>query len=456
MLDGEADAAFESLVGLAAETLGCPTAMLTLVDRDVVWLKATTWEGPKMVPRSVSFCDHTVRDNRLTVVENAKVDVRFADNPFVCAAKPIVFYAGMPLYARDQDGTRYPIGALCVIDDAPRSLTEHGRNTLTNLAALAEKLIAAGASTDRAVSLAVASQGQAAALLRKDQIFRQAERMARIGSWRVRLADKHLEWSEGVLHIHDLPLDSMPDIDKAIEYYTPEHRQRIEQGLERLIATGEPFDIEADFISARGVAKRVRSIGELERVDGEVVGIVGVFRDVSEEYALSNALRRSAETDSLTKILNRGAFNRSLDEAMARAAVASTPLALVLIDLDAFKMVNDTLGHIAGDDVLRDVAQRLGQPWLNGSPAFRLGGDEFALIVEDAGLVAAHDRLRARLEAELCVPVTSSGLTIATGGSVGVAIFDRSFATQRAFIHQADAALYDAKRARVGDRRARG
>lgn len=455
ILPGEPDAAFESLVALAAETLGCPTAMLNLVDRDVVWVKARTGEGPKAVPRSISFCDHAVRDDRLTVVENAPLDRRFAENPFVCGADPIIFYAGMPIRARTDDGESHPVGVLCVIDGTPRSLNERERAALANLAIVAEALITARTNTRQAVSLAVASQDQSAALLRKDQIFRQAERMARMGSWRVNLADNHLEWSEGVLRIHDLPLDSKPDVANAISFYAPEHRRLIEEALARLVETGEPFDVEADFVSARGVTKRVRSIGELERVDGEAVGIVGLFRDVSDEYALSNALRLSADTDSLTKIFNRGAFNRSLGEAMARSAESGAPLALVLVDLDAFKMVNDTLGHVAGDDVLREVAQRLRQPWLQDSPAFRLGGDEFALIVTDEALIAAHGRLRARLEAELCVPVTSSGLTIATGGSVGVAIFDPSFTTQRAFIHQADAALYRAKRARVGDRRIR-
>ena len=104
--------------------------------------------------------------------------------------------------------------------------------------------------------------------------------------------------------------------------------------------------------------------------------------------------------------------------------------------------------------MLRADGRRLQLPWLQQSFAARLGGDEFALIVDDAGLVAAHATFAARLQQELCVPVSVHGLTIATSGTVGTALLGRHD-NVRDFVHAADTELYAAKRTRIGERRRR-
>ena len=124
--------------------------------------------------------------------------------------------------------------------------------------------------------------------------------------------------------------------------------------------------------------------------------------------------------------------------------------------MDGFKAVNDTFGHLAGDSVLRTVGRRLRRPWLGSSFPARIGGDEFAIIIDGADLLADLDSLTARLQADLRVPVTSDGLTIATAGSVGAMMFADQFASAAEFIGATDRALYAAKKRRVGDRRIAG
>ncbi|TXC72526.1 diguanylate cyclase [Sphingomonas ginsenosidivorax] len=453
LLDSEPEREFDALVALAAQMLHAPTALLTLIDRDRQWIKAAEGFAPREIPRGMAFCDHTIRGTQPMVIPDARDDIRFVDNPLVAGETGVRFYAGAPIHAIGSEGERHAIGAICVIDDAPRSLDADGRRALMHLATLAEVMIAARTAAQKALTIATTADRQAAALSRQDRIFRQAERMAAIGSWRMSLDDDVVEWSDGVYRIHGLPVGRMPSMDDALAFYPPHAREHVADAIATAVEHGDPFELEVDFLTAQAELRRVRLLGERETIDGAPAALVGVFQDVTERHALETRLRLLADTDSLTGLANRAAFERALDAAMTRAGAEHTPLLLALVDLDGFKAINDTLGHTAGDDVLRGVGRSLGAPWLNGSVAARLGGDEFAVIVEDAYLTADPAWLRARLEESLCVPVEAGGLSLVSAGTVGIATFDRDCHSIRDFVHRADTSLYAAKRERVGERR---
>ncbi len=453
LLDSEPEREFDALVALAADMLECPVAMLTLVDSDRLWIKASSDGNLGEIRRNVGMCDYTIRGHAPLVIDELRGDLRFAENPLVKSADGLRFYAGVPIHTVDEFGERHAIGALCVVDTAPRSLNAAGLRALTHLATLAETTIAARTAAHRAISIATIADRQSAVLTRQDRIFRQAERMAAFGSWRVTLADDHLEWSDGVYRIHGLQVGDPPPMPIAMGFYPPQAREEVTAGLTLTVETGVPFDIEVDFFTAQGTPRRVRVMGEREGGDGTPVALVGVFQDVTERHALEVTLRRSADTDSLTGIANRAAFDRALDSAITRAHATDTPLLLALVDLDGFKAINDTLGHTAGDDVLRGVGRVLQAPWLKNSFAARLGGDEFALIVEDPTLSATTEQVRARLEEALRFPIALNGLAMVSAGTVGITALDPDCHTIRDFVHRADTVLYQAKRARVGERR---
>jgi diguanylate cyclase (GGDEF)-like protein len=443
LLDTAPEQDFDALVRLAAAVTGCPTAFVALIDAKRMWVKAGVGAVPAVVPRPDALCDTIIRTDAPLVVGDLAADPGFRDHWIVAAGSR--FCAGLPIRAADIEGAARPVGTLCVLDPLPRGLDAGQQRALADLARLAEALIVSRRAAREALA-------HAAALERQHRLFAQAERMARIGSWRLTLDDEHVEWSEGIIRIHDLPGGRTPSLATALDFYPPAARAAVSAALARTIETGEPFDLEVDFISASGRQLRVRSAGELERDEGNPRAIVGVFRDVTEEHAFTEALRRSADTDPLTLIANRTAFERRLEQATGGKA----PFALALIDLDGFKRVNDTLGHLAGDDLLKAVARRLHAPWLKGSLAARLGGDEFAVVIDDPALLAAEDKLVARLEDELCVSTTHAGLTMETGSSVGLVRFDRArHGSTRDLVQAADEALYIAKRSRVGERRRR-
>ena len=359
---GGPSADFDAIVKLAADMLDCPVAMLSLIDRDRLLVKASHGIDFHELPRDQTFCDHTIRQSDPMVIDDLRDDPRFTTNPHVAPEGGARFYAGIAIHAVDNDGIRQPIGALCVMDVVPRSLVDSGRHTLAHLAALAEALVAARKVAIEAIDLAAASERLATELARKERIFTHAERMAGIGFWRMSIADQAIEWSEGISRIHGLAPGEQPALAEALDYYPPAERAVVSAALAHTLETGQPFDFEADFDTAQRDRRRVRSIGEVELRDGVPVALIGVFQDITERHALETSLRRSANTDALTGIGNRAAFDRTLRTAMIDAHADGRPLVLVLADLDAFKSINDTFGHAAGDDVLRAVAHALSAP----------------------------------------------------------------------------------------------
>ena len=162
---------------------------------------------------------------------------------------------------------------------------------------------------------------------------------------------------------------------------------------------------------------------------------------VAELEAERELTLRLAQTDSLTGLVNRGAFTAALCARLEAARAAGGRVALFVIDLDRFKHLNDTLGHHAGDLVLAEVGERLRAEAAPGELTARLGGDEFALISDTADVAGRA----ARLLAQLSQPQTIYGRTISPGASVGVAVYPQDAADAADLQRFADMALYRVK-----------
>ena len=448
LLDSEPEKAFDALVAIAAQRFDCPISLLTLIDRDRQWIKARSGIEVEQTDRDVAFCDHTIRGDAPFIVNDASTDPSFADNPFVTDNPHVRFYAGAPIHISDSTG-RHAIGALCIIDDKPRSLNAVQLAALVHMASIAEALIAARGAAREAVSIAESAQEQTRLLRRQERVFGQAERLSKIGSWRLDLANDAISWSDGMYRIHEIAPEDKPTLTAALDFYPPRDRAVVSAALARTIETGQTFEVEVDFITARGKRRRMRSSGEMEIENGRAIALVGVFQDITDTHHIERKLRESASTDEVTQIANRAEFNRVLEAELQRAR-AGGGLILVLIDLDDFKTTNDTFGHLAGDDVLRAVGQRLRAPYLKASFAARPGGDEFALLLTDPDLVAAAPAIIHRLLEHLKNPVQSAVALLPMSGTIGSASPGPGVDTIRELMHAADVALYTAKRARRG------
>jgi len=161
--------------------------------------------------------------------------------------------------------------------------------------------------------------------------------------------------------------------------------------------------------------------------------------------------RHLATHDDLTTLPNRGCFLDRLHHAIADAAARPHALALLYMDLDGFKRVNDRLGHLAGDEVLRIVAARIARGVRSVDLVGRLGGDEFVCAVTAFPHGRVHlIRLACKLHSLIAAPMRIRGASIVVPPSIGITIFPRDGDTGEALMHRADAAMYRAKRRNIG------
>ena len=183
---------------------------------------------------------------------------------------------------------------------------------------------------------------------------------------------------------------------------------------------------------------------------GAFVGFRGVGSDVTEQRASADKINRMARFDTLTGLPNRLQVNETLVRAMAEAEKWGKRCAFMMIDLDRFKAVNDTLGHPVGDRLLGRVSERLGQLMTANELCGRLGGDEFAVVVRDASDTAAVEKLAKAIIETLSRPYEVDQHTLYIGASVGLATGPRDGRTAEMLIRSADLALYRAKDAGRG------
>jgi diguanylate cyclase (GGDEF)-like protein/PAS domain S-box-containing protein len=182
-----------------------------------------------------------------------------------------------------------------------------------------------------------------------------------------------------------------------------------------------------------------------QRVDGRTVGRVWSFRDVTAHTRLERELAHQAFHDSLTDLANQALFRDRIDHALARAARQPDRLAVVFLDLDNFKAVNDSLGHTAGDEVLVAVAERLGRCVRDSDTVARLGGDEFAVLLEDLETMNSATLLADRIHSVLQRPFLLAGREVFISASIGIAL-DEPGIDSGQLLRNADIAMYTAKR----------
>ena len=188
-----------------------------------------------------------------------------------------------------------------------------------------------------------------------------------------------------------------------------------------------------------------QTISLVRQAGGEVARYVSVFSDISALKPTEAQLWHLAHHDPLTGLPNRLLLGDELERSMSRARRHDQPLALLFIDLDGFKAVNDRLGHQAGDEVLRAVGARLRQAVRAEDAVARLGGDEFIVVLEEiAGTAAAHEAAR-KLRQAIGQPVPMGGQMISVSASIGVALYPDDGHDAEALIHAADGAMYRGK-----------
>ncbi|MBI5486424.1 MAG: EAL domain-containing protein [Deltaproteobacteria bacterium] len=205
-------------------------------------------------------------------------------------------------------------------------------------------------------------------------------------------------------------------------------------------------DVEFRARTGSGETRTIAMSAEVVDLEGRAC-VLGVFRDVEYRRQLEERLQHQATHDAVTGLPNRLLFRDRLAQALHSARRSGKPAAIVLMDLDRFKSVNDSLGHPAGDALLRETGRRLSACVRRSDTVARLGGDEFGLVLPEIGGPAGAVRVLDRLHAALAAPFLLEGRPLAVTASIGISCSPADGEDADTLVRNADIALYRAKEA---------
>lgn len=426
------EAEFDHATEVASHVLNAPIALVSLVGKDRQFFKARTGLAVCETEREASFCRHALWDSDILVVPDATLDPRFSANRLVIGEPFIRFYAGAPL--RNPDGVT--LGTLCVIDQEPRA--EFSKSDRQTLRLLADGIMDRLEARRLKLKIGDAEAGMQSITSSSPDAIVTADAENRIISWNA-AAERIFGHSRSEA------------VGQCLDIIVPSAMREAHGRRLHRVASGEPPRLLGTSVELTACRKDGSHIPiELSLSRWEEAGQVrfgGILRDISERKKAEEELRLAAVTDHLTGLSNRA----SLADRLATMERADARLALLLIDLDGFKEVNDRLGHLIGDEVLKEVGLRLRALLPPTHFVARMGGDEFVVLVEDnANPMDAYGLADTIILAiEEAMPLGSEMVSISA--SVGIACTTAETTDHRSMLGDADLALYKAK----GDGRGR-
>jgi len=556
------EAAFDDITKLLADLFSAPIAYLCMTEAECHWFKSRIGTELEEIPRSVSFCDHTLTHAGVMVVPDATLDARFAGNPMMNKPGCIRFYAGITL--RDGDG--FAMGTLAVADTVPRAITAQQENSLRRLAGIAldrmelrktqielrETVAAAEAARQDAVSdsaelrQVIDCLPQAIALLddqnrlilwngNYEKMFPETARYFEPGvsmefiyrksleairhnpkmkgvdeeewlrSWLTRLEqlgsiveqnvgdlrwiryDQHLAADGKKIYVrtditgernatesfrllfenNPVPMwvvekSSLKFIDinaAAVELYGYSRDEFLNMTSLEIRPPSEYQralnDAKTDFrfdsgekdwvhIKSDGTEILVSSYAKPIKYNGTDAAIVAVF-DVTERRKQDARIQYLAEHDALTGLPNRRLFLDLLSGSLSKKTQIAYCTSIILIDIDDFKGVNDTLGHQVGDELIVAVGARLEERVGDRGIVARLGGDEFAILLPMLTELGAAEAAANELVNAFGAPLKVGDYELLAGVSAGVSFSIGDSVDPSTLLRNADLALYRAK-----------
>ncbi|MBK5017109.1 EAL domain-containing protein [Pantoea sp. S62] len=422
--DALAENALDRLTTLAARLFRVPTAFVSLIDDQRQLFTSRYGLNIAGTARRVSFCDHTLAQGTFLCVPDTLDDPRFRNNPLVQGYPHLRFYAGIPLATPDG----HLIGTVCLADTLPRPpLTDADRQHLADIAALVMDRMEVHrldqlrhASQQRLESISATSPDAIICTdLRLGITFWNPAATGMFGYGPQEMTGRYVAG----LIADRCQTDYRNELDRLSGDEAAVSQPRTIQtwGLRR---DGREFPAEVSFSGWHEGGTRL-------------VGLI--IRDVTARHESEARLCELASLDMLTRLASRGAFMKQLEH----LTEAGVPCMLLMMDLDGFKAVNDTLGHAAGDALLCHVAEQIRQVCTDAIIAARLGGDEFIILLpggnDDASSTAE------RLIAAVQTPFRYHGSPVVVGASTGIASCPEHGKDASAVMSAADLALYRAK-----------
>jgi diguanylate cyclase (GGDEF)-like protein/PAS domain S-box-containing protein len=416
----------DAVVRIAARMFDMPVAAVNMIGSDHVFFAASVGVGDVDMGRDVSFCAHAITQDGVMVVPDAMADERFHDNPLVTGSANLRFYAGVPVCSPDG----HALGALCIIDSVPHGdFTQEDRDRLRELAQMASDRLEL-----RRIEVSA------------EQAKPSFEEFARDAATPVIWFDADgqlVTWNEAaaVLLGYDLGEAAGLSVDGLlVERERAAFRALILRGVAAGSLAGLDIPAEIGGLRKDGTEFRLGCSLFSWQEQGHP-RFSAVLRDMSDRQREEEELQRHANFDILTGLANRGRFYRHVEEALAQ----SLPVTVVMIDLDGFKDVNDTLGHAVGDGILCEVARRLESCVGPDDTVARIGGDEFAIMLSRVDDLARAIEFARKVNADIARSIVIDAQEVRVAASCGVALSPLHAQEPMELVGNADLALFKAK-----------
>ncbi|GAB4298991.1 MAG: EAL domain-containing protein [Desulfuromonadia bacterium] len=286
------------------------------------------------------------------------------------------------------------------------------------------------------------------ALRESEARLAKAQNLSRLGSWELDVRSREMSWSTAMYRLLMLePSERItPSLHLLYSHIHPEDLESFRDAVETLLTARSSFNRDIRMITVTGESIYVNAQGDVEfSDDGAPLRITGTMMDISERKRAEQKIEQLAYFDPLTTLPNRSLFNDRLTQAISQATRDRRRLAILFIDLDRFKTINDTMGHAAGDDLLTAVATILEGCVRESDTVARLGGDEFVILLnsisssEDASVVAE------KINNALASPIRLGDTEVYTSASIGIAIFPDDGTDVTTILKHSDSAMYQAK-----------
>jgi diguanylate cyclase (GGDEF)-like protein len=283
-----------------------------------------------------------------------------------------------------------------------------------------------------------------------------AQRIARLGNWEWVPGSPEMLWSAELFRMLAVePGEGAAAFSVFLERVHPDDRSMVEKALHEIGTDAGSWMLDHRIRLPKGDVRVVRQHAEVERSpDGVAERICGTIQDVTDRHRAEEQIHQLAYYDRLTATPNRRMLEEGLEEVLERARRRGRPVAVLVLNLDRFKRVNDTLGSSGGDELLRRVAERLQEctdlpavrPRVDPSlPVARLGGDEFAIVLADLSTPSQAADVAARVLACLHEPFSIRGTRLVMGASIGIAVHPDDGDDPQTVIRNASTAMHHAR-----------